>query len=463
MQDFEIEQYIKLGKPIMYRDHKVPRENEDFYVSILEKILKYLGKDKVSDHLGYCLRELINNAKKANTKRVFFLEQNLDITDPDHYHKGMTQFKSTTFDNIDFYLDLQEKYDLYVQVYFHIKEPFFNIIVSNNTPLVQQEKEKISQKIARAKIFTSVDEAVQNVLDDTEGAGLGIVILLLILRKIGINDKNFAVAVENNMTHLRIAMPLSLVTEEETEIISDALIKEIDSLPQFPENITMLTSMLQDKDVDFSNIANIIKKDPSLTMGILKMANSAHYRRLNKIEKIDLAISIIGVTGLKHLLQSIGAKMALEKKYASKELEDLWDHSILIAQISSILCDKYKMNDLGDYAYIGGLLHDIGKIVLRGLHSKTIDKLTKICIDKGISINIIENLMEGVNHAKIGAKMAIKWNLSEKIVNIIKYHDNPLASPDDTIKDITKIIYLAHIVSLKLNPDTKTYTAEDVV
>ncbi|HOV13235.1 MAG TPA: HDOD domain-containing protein [Spirochaetota bacterium] len=451
---FEVDQNLKYGKPIVFKDYKIPRENEDFYVMVLEKILKHIGKEKIADHLGYCLRELIGNAKKANTKRVFFIKQNLDITNSEHYAKGMKEFKEKVFPNLDFYLDLQEKHQLHVQIYFHIKDPYLNIIVSNNAPLLPQEKERISQKMARAKVFNSVDEAVQNVLDDTEGAGLGLVILILILRKIGVDDRNFAVAVEKDNTHLRIAMPLTLITEEETEIISDALIKEIDSIPQFPENILTLTNMLKDTEVDFLSISNVIRKDPGLTMDLLKMSNSAHYRRLNKIEKIDMAVGIVGVKGLKFLLQTVGAKKALEKKYSGGELEKLWGHSANIAQISSILCDKYKLNEVGDYAYIGGLLHDIGKIVLRGLHKDTIDKVTNLSAKKGISVNVMETLLEGSNHAKIGSKMATKWNLPENIVSIIKYHENPLAAPDE-VKEATKIVYLAHIVDNKLNEETK--------
>jgi putative nucleotidyltransferase with HDIG domain len=458
----EINYFLKNGKPIIYKDYKVSKESEDFYVNVLNKILKLLGKEKVADHLGYCLRELVINAKKANTKRVYFLNENLDIYNAEHYEIGMKEFKKKVFDNVDFYLDLQEKYDLYVQIYFHVKDPFLNIIVSNNSPLVSQEKQRITQKLARAKIFGSVDEAVQSVLDDTEGAGLGIVLLILILRKIGINDKNFAVAVENNVTHLRIAVPLSLVTEEEADIISEALVKEINSIPQFPEHILQLTEMLKDIDVNMAAVANIIRRDPGLTMGILKMANSAHYRRLNKIERIDLAVNIIGVNGLKYLIQSFGAKKVLEQKYSNGDIEKLWSHSLTIAQISSILCNKYSLNDLGDYIYIGGLLHDIGKILIRGLHSKTIDKISKLCIEKGISLRVIEDLMDGSNHAKIGSKMASKWNLPEKVSNIIKFHHNPFASSDD-IREIVKIIYLADIINSKIDNPEKQIDYDDIV
>jgi len=183
-----------------------------------------------------------------------------------------------------------------------------NIIISNNAQILPQELERINQKISKAKIFNSVEEAMRLVFDDTEGAGFGIVIIILILKKIGISDKNFAIATEKGFTHTRIAIPLDLVTEEDENFIGDSLIDEINSIPQFPDHILTLSKMLSHKDVNIKEVTDIIKKDPALTMDILKMANSAHYRRLNKIERVDLAISIIGIRGLKSLIDTIGAK-----------------------------------------------------------------------------------------------------------------------------------------------------------
>jgi len=109
ISDNEIKYYIDKGKPIVFKDSKISRELEDGLVDVLARILSHLGKEKISDSLGYCLRELVNNSKKANLKRVFFLDQNLDINDKTHYDKGMSLFKEKAFSNLDYYLDLMEE------------------------------------------------------------------------------------------------------------------------------------------------------------------------------------------------------------------------------------------------------------------------------------------------------------------------------------------------------------------
>ncbi|HNZ26489.1 MAG TPA: HDOD domain-containing protein, partial [Spirochaetota bacterium] len=445
ISDNEIKYYIDKGKPIVFKDSKISRELEDGLVDVLAKILSHLGKEKISDSLGYCLRELINNSKKANLKRVFFLDQNLDINDKTHYDKGMSLFKEKAFSNLDYYLDLMEEKEYYVQTYYRMLKNCLNIIISNNAQILPQELERINQKISKAKIFNSVEEAMRLVFDDTEGAGFGIVIIILILKKIGISDKNFAIATEKGFTHTRIAIPLDLVTEEDENFIGDSLIDEINSIPQFPDHILTLSKMLSHKDVNIKEVTDIIKKDPALTMDILKMANSAHYRRLNKIERVDLAISIIGIRGLKSLIDTIGAKKSLEQKYANEEMQALWSHSSNVAAVSSILCENFRLLDFGEYAYIGGLLHDIGKIVIKGLRSDTVDKLLEICKDKKIPAIVIEKLLEGTNHPVIGAKMAEKWQLTDTIVKIIRYHHNPLGAPEE-VRKLLELIYFAHII-----------------
>ncbi|HBD92976.1 MAG: hypothetical protein A2015_01615 [Spirochaetes bacterium GWF1_31_7] len=456
LTETDVLNYIEKAKPLILKDYQISRETEDYFISILEFYLKSIGKEKIFDHLSYCLRELINNGKKANTKRVFFNEEKLEISEPEQYEKGMKLFKTKTISNIEYYLDLQEKKGLFVQVYYHIKDPYLNIIISNNSTLQPQERERILSKITHAKTFNSIEDAFNTVLDDTEGAGLGIVIMILMLRKIGIFDKNFAIVQENNMTHVRIAVPLSLVTEEDVESLSEVLVKEINTIPQFPENIRILGKMIESHDVDFKQVSELIRKDPGLTIDILKMSNSAHYRRLNKIEKIELAVNIIGAKGLKYMLQSYGIKKAMEEKYDAHILEQIWKHSYEVAKISSILCDKYNLTNFGEQSYIGGLLHDIGMIVLKSLHEKTLDKIAKFCMNKNISMNIIDNLLEGANHFQIGAKMTEKWGVPQHIIDIIKAQSNPFGAEED-VRKIAKIVYLANIIANKIDDNNFEY------
>jgi HD-like signal output (HDOD) protein len=74
-----------------------------------------------------------------------------------------------------------------------------------------------------------------------------------------------------------------------------------------------------------------------------------------------------------------------------------------------------------------------------------IEKILKICNEKGISSDILENLTDGFNHSLIGSKLAEKWNFPASIVEAIKYHHSPYESAD-AYKDMIYIIYLANLI-----------------
>ena len=74
---------------------------------------------------------------------------------------------------------------------------------------------------------------MEQILDNSEGAGLGLVIMILMLEKIGLTEENFQVICENGETITRIILPLSQKTQSEIDFISEEFIKVIDELPQF--------------------------------------------------------------------------------------------------------------------------------------------------------------------------------------------------------------------------------------
>ena len=146
------------GKPVIIKTCKMNRETEEYILHVLELFLRYIGKSKISDQLSYCVRELLNNAKKANIKRAFFEDEKLDIRKPADYSRGMQFFKEKTVNNVEYYLDIQKKNDLYVQAYFKIKKSSLFIVISNNSPLLPIEKERILSKIKKAlfRIFWTI-------------------------------------------------------------------------------------------------------------------------------------------------------------------------------------------------------------------------------------------------------------------------------------------------------------------
>jgi hypothetical protein len=142
------------------------------------------------DPIIYAIRELAANANKANMKRLYFMEKNLDIENSDHYRLGMESFREDAYIDLEKYTTRLHEEGIYVKFRFHVTNRDFKITITNNTSLSQEEEIRINDKIQKAWSFESMEEAMMHILDGTEGAGLGIVSIIMMLRNLGINSKD---------------------------------------------------------------------------------------------------------------------------------------------------------------------------------------------------------------------------------------------------------------------------------
>jgi putative nucleotidyltransferase with HDIG domain len=440
--------------PLTIKSYTLPHETEIYLEEILGIFLRDLGQEQLKDPLAYCLRELAINAKKANTKRVYFEERDLRIGDDADYQVGMRTFKNDTLDNIDHYLELQKQKGLYVKIVFHTKGRTFSIAVKNNVPINKKEQMRVYDRIAHSRAFESLEQAFSSVLDDSEGAGLGIVILILMLKKIGLDEDAFDIDIENGETVARIVIPVSEVRLENLDLLSEAIVDEISALPQFPENIVYLQQLISDPESEIADIARQISTDPSLTADLLKLVNSAQFMLPKRVDNIVEAVKLVGLRTLKNLLYSYGTQKLLDG--AAGDQKSLWDHSYRTAFYAYYLAKSFKRKkDILDDVYVGGILHDMGKIIFSSVHPYLLEKIQTFCREKGIPRDLIEDFSAGLNHAEIGARIAEKWNFPDPLVEAIRYHHEPTeCSPQ--YREVVSSVYLANAIC-NIESDIMTY------
>jgi putative nucleotidyltransferase with HDIG domain len=435
----QIKRAARNSIPLSIKSYTLPHETEEYLERILSIFLEEVGQEQIRDRIAYCLKELAVNAKKANTKRVFFKEMDLDISDPQDDIEGMRDFKRSTLENIQHYLQLQKEEGLYVKVVFQSKGSTFTVSVHNNVEISRKEQMRVYDRIARARAFESMEEALSTVLDDSEGAGLGIVIMVLMLKKIGLDEDAFDIDIENGETVARITVPFSDVHVEDLASLSRGIVAEIEELPQFPENIVYLQKLISDPDSEFSEIARQISMDPALTADLLRLVNSAQFMLPKRVDNIVEAVKLVGLRVLRNLLYQQGTQMVLDRGQRW-----LWDHSYQVAFYAYTLAKHFKRKkEILDDVYVGGILHDMGKIVFSSVHPQLLQKISTFCNTRGIDRDFMEDLSAGLNHAEIGALIAEKWNFPDALVNAIRYHHEPFNTGDDFL-DIVYTVYLAN-------------------
>jgi putative nucleotidyltransferase with HDIG domain len=439
----KIKKAIQSGLPLTVTTYTLPKEIEVYIEQIVDAFLRHLDQLQLKDYIVYCIQELVVNAKKANTKRVFFTERGLDINDEKDYEEGMSSFKEETINNIAHYLQMQKEKGFYIKVILQIKRNIINITIRNNVTVTKMEHLRIQDKIARSRQYDNFEDALSQVLDDTEGAGLGLLILILMLKKIGLDDEAFSIKIADECTVASISIPLAQTMVENISALSNEIVDNINSLPPFPENILIVQKLIADPTSDMPMIARQISTDPALTADLLKIVNSAQYMLPKKVDNISEAVNMVGINGIKNLLYSYGTQKVLGDDTADKK--QLWEHSYKTAFYAYNLIKNFKNDaNLLDDAYVGGILHDMGKIVFSNVHPDLLNKLKGFCSEKNLPSSTFENLSAGMNHAELGALIAEKWNFPERLVAAIRCHHDPDAAPAE-LRDLVDSVYLANM------------------
>jgi HD-like signal output (HDOD) protein len=440
----QIKRAVHNSIPLTFKTYTLPHDTEEYLDEVLGIFLTEMGYENIKDQLSYCLRELAVNAKKANTKRAYFLEKSLDLHDPKEYAQGMKTFKEETLENIKFYLEKQKELGLYIKIIFMTQGKTFTMAVKNNVMITKTEQIRIFDRIARSRAFTSMEEAFTTVLDTSEGAGLGIVILILMLKKIGLDEDAFTIEINEGETAVSLSIPFSKVQVEKLDQLTAQIIREIEALPQFPDNIIFLQRLIADPDSEISDIARQISTDPALTADLLKLVNSAQFMLPKKVDNIVEAVKLVGMKGVRNLLFTHGTQKILTQKY--REMRTLWQHSYRAAFYAYNLAKSFRRKkEILDDVFVGGILHDLGQIIMASLHPELLDRIKRFCSEKEIPSNMLENLSAGYNHAEIGGLTAEKWNFPESLVEAIRYHHQPTEC-NPKYSDIVFSVYLANAI-----------------
>ncbi len=206
------------------------------------------------------------------------------------------------------------------------------------------------------------------------------------------------------------------------------LIGGIDSLPTLPHVASQIMDMAMSSGSSIRNIAEILSKDPSLASKVLKVANSAFYGLKQQVNSLELALVVLGMHEINHLVLSVSVFSAFADKEDKTGFsrEKFWEHSAACGHFARILCKKLKETTLGGEAFVGGLLHDIGKIVLDEFSHDTFIGILQEAQEKNTGVYEIETEKLGFSHADIGAVLAEKWNLPPSVVDVIQNHHEPL-------------------------------------
>jgi HD-like signal output (HDOD) protein len=201
----------------------------------------------------------------------------------------------------------------------------------------------------------------------------------------------------------------------------ESIIKNMGELPASPIVATKLLELLRKPDLKIKELANAVSLDPVISARLLRIANSAFYQLVKQVSTVDRAIIVVGEDVLKNLALEYSLR-STSKTFGVMERK-MWEHSIGCAVASRMLADRLTDIDK-DEAYLAGLQHHIGKVVMVN-RDKDLYKQVLQAVESGQGqLRDIERGLFAYSHEVVGAALLDYWNYPKAIVEATLYHYN---------------------------------------
>ncbi len=193
-------------------------------------------------------------------------------------------------------------------------------------------------------------------------------------------------------------------------------LRNLQSLPTLPPIVAKLTKLIGDENATAPQIAALIEKDQVLTGKVLKMVNSAFYGFPRRISTVSNAIVLLGFNVIRTLIITASIFETMQSNDLS-----LWEHSLGVAAASGILAQRLELQNPEEVT-TAGLLHDLGKVVIRSEFPELYQKIIALVREKKIYFLEAEREVLGLDHGEIGRLLANQWNLPDRLLEPIAYH-----------------------------------------
>jgi putative nucleotidyltransferase with HDIG domain len=221
-------------------------------------------------------------------------------------------------------------------------------------------------------------------------------------------------------------------------------VKRVGKLPSLSSLYYELTRAVEDPNASISMIGDIVRKDPGLASRLLKLANSAYYSFPSEVQTIEEALQLIGLREMRDMALAtcvIGAFKNVPERLV--KVADFWRHCIACGVASSLLAETRK-EPTPERFFVGGLLHDVGRLVMYLTAPAESEQILRLCeSEKNVSC-VIETRILGFDHAELGAELLTAWKIPPTLIAMVGHHHYPGLFPASTRDDL--VVHFADFI-----------------
>ena len=209
---------------------------------------------------------------------------------------------------------------------------------------------------------------------------------------------------------------------------AQAILAGLDNLPTLPAIAMEVLQLAQNPNAQARDFEDVLRRDQALTAKVLRLVNSPFFALRHEVTSIPQAIVVLGMRTLRSVVVAAQTSRLLDKQLGPYGLVEggMLMHSMSCATLTRLLAKRARMSsDVGEELFVGGLLHDVGKIILAPHVAGAQRDFDAAVAASGGDVVRAESDVLGVTHPAAGGAMARKWGLAASLVELIEAHHRP--------------------------------------
>ena len=213
-------------------------------------------------------------------------------------------------------------------------------------------------------------------------------------------------------------------------------------LPTIPVVATKVMQLIESECATAEELAKIVASDPAVAARVLKISNSSFYGCQRQIQTLSHAIVVLGFATLKSLVVAASVKQVYQPYGLTEQM--LWEHSFGAGLASRIIAKETRLVS-EEEAFLGGLFHDIGKIIMNTMNKQQFQDVMQRCYNNRITFEEAERQVYSYTHSEVGGLVIKKWNFPDMLMNaVLSHHTFEFVEDEDPYQiSLTCVVGLA--------------------
>jgi HD-like signal output (HDOD) protein len=208
---------------------------------------------------------------------------------------------------------------------------------------------------------------------------------------------------------------------KQSDMTPESILHHSGELPALPKAACHIMAVIEDPGTTATKLEHALAMDQALTAKVLRIANSPFYGAVREITTVSEAIVRLGFVAIRNWTLVTAARSVFLSPGAGMLYQKIWRQSVMSAMAGQLVAQALGRGN-PDTVFIGGLMQNIGQLVLARSHPELFQEILSDSAERELPYHIVERGRLGFDHGELGALLIQEWNLSRDLEEAVRWH-----------------------------------------